>query len=279
MTTCPTSLSTAPRAADPTPISAARTRSPAMTRSSCRPTARVGCSRRRVWSTVRCPRTTSRRSRRWPTRCTRSSRARRGSFSRARTTSARRVPVDPGVDVYPYVFTTYRLTEHHTAGGMSRWLPYLVRAATRDVLRGLPGTGRRTRTRAVRLGHHHLAPRGDRGQGAGHRADDAAGDRRPHRAPDRAALPLGRRRGRRGQRRRGQRSARGDPGPERADPGVARSASCDIQSGPPTRGARTCCGWSRSTRAARARRPRPATGSPTPPGRLDRHRATITREG
>jgi formate dehydrogenase major subunit len=27
--------------------------------------------------------------------------------------------------VYPYVFTTYRLTEHHTAGGMSRFLPYL----------------------------------------------------------------------------------------------------------------------------------------------------------
>lgn len=33
---------------------------------------------------------------------------------------------DPGSDVYPYVFTTYRLTEHHTAGGMSRWLPYLA---------------------------------------------------------------------------------------------------------------------------------------------------------
>ena len=32
---------------------------------------------------------------------------------------------EPGDDVYPYVFTTYRLTEHHTAGGMSRWLPYL----------------------------------------------------------------------------------------------------------------------------------------------------------
>ncbi|MCS6712287.1 molybdopterin-dependent oxidoreductase [Brachybacterium sp. EF45031] len=31
----------------------------------------------------------------------------------------------PGGDVYPYVFTTYRLTEHHTAGGMSRFLPYL----------------------------------------------------------------------------------------------------------------------------------------------------------
>lgn len=32
---------------------------------------------------------------------------------------------EPGADVYPYVFTTYRLTEHHTAGGMSRWLPFL----------------------------------------------------------------------------------------------------------------------------------------------------------
>jgi formate dehydrogenase major subunit len=30
-----------------------------------------------------------------------------------------------GSDVFPYVFTTYRLTEHHTAGGMSRTLPYL----------------------------------------------------------------------------------------------------------------------------------------------------------
>jgi formate dehydrogenase major subunit len=30
-----------------------------------------------------------------------------------------------GDDRFPFVFTTYRLTEHHTAGGMSRWLPYL----------------------------------------------------------------------------------------------------------------------------------------------------------
>ncbi|MDP9394387.1 MAG: formate dehydrogenase, partial [Actinomycetota bacterium] len=28
-------------------------------------------------------------------------------------------------EVFPYVLTTARLTEHHTAGGMSRWLPYL----------------------------------------------------------------------------------------------------------------------------------------------------------
>jgi formate dehydrogenase major subunit len=32
---------------------------------------------------------------------------------------------DPGADAYPFVLTTYRLTEHHTAGGMSRTLPYL----------------------------------------------------------------------------------------------------------------------------------------------------------
>ena len=32
----------------------------------------------------------------------------------------------PGSDVFPYVLTTYRLTEHHTAGGMSRNVPYLA---------------------------------------------------------------------------------------------------------------------------------------------------------
>ncbi len=31
-----------------------------------------------------------------------------------------------GTEVFPYVWTTYRLTEHHTAGGMSRWVPYLA---------------------------------------------------------------------------------------------------------------------------------------------------------
>jgi formate dehydrogenase major subunit len=31
-----------------------------------------------------------------------------------------------GSAVFPYVATTYRLTEHHTAGGMSRFLPYLA---------------------------------------------------------------------------------------------------------------------------------------------------------
>jgi formate dehydrogenase major subunit len=35
-------------------------------------------------------------------------------------------PDEPGSDVFPYVLTTYRLTEHFTAGGMSRWTPYLA---------------------------------------------------------------------------------------------------------------------------------------------------------
>jgi formate dehydrogenase major subunit len=30
----------------------------------------------------------------------------------------------PGASVFPFVVTTYRLTEHHTAGGMTRWLPH-----------------------------------------------------------------------------------------------------------------------------------------------------------
>ena len=32
---------------------------------------------------------------------------------------------DAGANVYPHVATTYRLTEHHTAGGMTRTVPYL----------------------------------------------------------------------------------------------------------------------------------------------------------
>jgi formate dehydrogenase major subunit len=36
-------------------------------------------------------------------------------------------PYNPvGSELFPYVLTTYRLTEHHTAGGMSRSVPYLA---------------------------------------------------------------------------------------------------------------------------------------------------------
>jgi formate dehydrogenase major subunit len=33
---------------------------------------------------------------------------------------------EPGAELYPFVVTSYRLTEHFTAGGMSRWTPYLA---------------------------------------------------------------------------------------------------------------------------------------------------------
>lgn len=35
-------------------------------------------------------------------------------------------PDQPGSGVYPYVFSTYRLTEHYTSGAMSRRLPFLA---------------------------------------------------------------------------------------------------------------------------------------------------------
>jgi formate dehydrogenase major subunit len=35
-------------------------------------------------------------------------------------------PQDDRVQVFPFVFTTSRLTEHHTAGGMSRYLEHLA---------------------------------------------------------------------------------------------------------------------------------------------------------
>jgi formate dehydrogenase major subunit len=33
---------------------------------------------------------------------------------------------EKGAEIFPFVVTTYRLTEHHTAGGMSRGVPYLA---------------------------------------------------------------------------------------------------------------------------------------------------------
>ena len=36
------------------------------------------------------------------------------------------------------MLTTYRLTEHHTAGGMSRWLPWLAELQPEMFVRDLP---------------------------------------------------------------------------------------------------------------------------------------------
>ncbi len=127
---------------------------------------------------------------------------------------------EPGSEVYPFVFTTYRLTEHHTAGGMSRWLPYLAELQPEFFCEVSPELADGARPRERRLGDHRLGPLRHRGAGPGDRADDPAGDRRPHHPPGRPAVPLGggQRRHRLGRRR--QRPAGRGPGPERADPGV-----------------------------------------------------------
>jgi len=36
---------------------------------------------------------------------------------------------EPGAEVFPFALSTYRIAEHHTAGGMSRFLPYLSELA------------------------------------------------------------------------------------------------------------------------------------------------------
>ena len=67
--------------------------------------------------------------------------------------------------MFPYVFTTYRLTEHHTAGGMSRWLPYLSELQPEFFCEVSPELAARARARARRLGddRHARGPRSRRG--------------------------------------------------------------------------------------------------------------------
>ncbi len=80
----------------------------------------------RGWSTARCRRTTSRTSRPSRTRSTGSNRTRHGRSSTDRGIDRNPSNGRPGAGRYPYVMTTYRLTEHHTAGGMTRFVPYLA---------------------------------------------------------------------------------------------------------------------------------------------------------
>jgi formate dehydrogenase major subunit len=53
-------------------------------------------------------------------------------YAQQNNPARRQLPLDVNqvnpsyTEVFPYVFTSYRLTEHHTAGGMSRTLPYLT---------------------------------------------------------------------------------------------------------------------------------------------------------
>ena len=198
-----------------------RTRSAATSRSSCRPTAGRGCSRRPGSPTGRCRRTTSRRSPLWTTRSTASRRTRRQERYVHRPTATTRCRAE----VFPYVFTTYRLTEHHTAGGMSRTL-LPDRAAAGDVLEVSPELAARTRPGARGLGaRRHRALR-DRGPGAGDRAGGRCGSA-------------------------GARSTRS------ACPATGARTDC-----PPGTRPTSCCRW-RWTRTctSRRRRPPPATSA------------------
>ena len=68
-------------------------------------------------------------------------------------------------EVFPYVFTTYRLTEHHTAGAMSRTLPYLAELQPELFCEVSPRLARRARARATAAGRRSSppAPRSRRG--------------------------------------------------------------------------------------------------------------------
>ena len=119
---------------------------------------------RRASSTGRCRRTTSRTSRR----------SRTALYAPAREPARQQFPRrgnryqpsdgEPGAEAFPFVFTTYRLTEHHTAGGMSRSLPYLAELQPEMFCEVSPELARRARARARRLGDDHdpRAPRSRR---------------------------------------------------------------------------------------------------------------------
>ena len=102
-----------------------------------------------------------------------------GQPGRARSTGARTTRSDPAP---PEALVTcsrtcsprYRLTEHHTAGGMSRWLPYLSELQPELFCEVSPELARRARPASTSAGPRHHPPHRDRGPGAGHRADDAA---------------------------------------------------------------------------------------------------------
>ena len=116
----------APGLRAPTRARRAWRRSAATRRSSCIPTGSAGCTRRRASSTVRCRRTTSRTSRRSRTCSTRSARTRRARASSGPRTPTTRATGSRAPRCSRSCSTTYRLTEHHTAGGMSRSVPYLA---------------------------------------------------------------------------------------------------------------------------------------------------------
>ncbi len=132
-----------------------------------------------------------------------------------------RNPVNPSFsEVFPYVFTTYRLTEHHTAGAMSRTLPYLTELQPEPFCEVSPRLARQRGLRAPGLGDDRHGAHRDRGAGAGHRPAALVAAGRPRGRAGGAALPLGRQRHH--DRRLPERPGQRDHGSQRLHPGQGR---------------------------------------------------------
>ena len=92
---------------------------------------------------------------------------------------------------YPYILTTYRLTEHHTAGGMSRTLSHLAELQPEMFCEISTELAQRIVDRAGRVDHGVDGARRDRGACVGDAADADADDRWEADAASGAAISLG----------------------------------------------------------------------------------------
>ncbi len=126
-------------------------------------------------------------------------------------------PSDEHGDLFPFVLYTYRLTEHHTAGGMSRTVAHLSELQPELFCEVTPELAALRGIAARRVGRRSLrcAPSSKRAFMVTKRAP-ALHRRRPRRALRRLAVSLGTQR--LGHRRFGKRSAAHRARPERAHP-------------------------------------------------------------
>ena len=92
---------------------------------------------------------------------------------------------------YPYVLTTYRLTEHYLAGAMSRWLPWLAELQPELFVEISPELAQEKGIENLDWVRDLHPARADPGQGAGHAADAPVHDRRQGHSPGRHAVALG----------------------------------------------------------------------------------------
>ena len=172
---------------------------------------------------------------------------------------------EPGAEVFPYVFTTYRLTEHHTAGGMSRWLPYLSELQPEFFCEVSPELAARARAGATAAGRRSSRARTAieaRVLVTERMSPLTVGGR--HDPPGRAALPLGGRRRRRSSPATRPTTCSGST----LDPNVhiqeSKVASCDIRPGRRPDGP--------GAAAPRRRLPQPEPASPSTTGNAQRTR-------